>query len=256
MANFIIGHNFASVAGVTTNSAATNFPGVNAIDYTHPSRHYEATGVTTSEYLAIDLGTATSVAGVLVYTNVDKLTVRVDDDNASAWDYSAADQTVSKDELDGRYKFWVAPAETRRYVRLEPGASAAAQDGSGVWKVHAVAILTSITTFTNPFGFPYDRVSITGGLANADFAGGGREPVDLGNRYARISVTQPVMPTDGESDLFELTGTVTQGTPLVFYRNGSSTAEGYVCRRVGATTIRQAGPAHYGVDGITLETVP
>jgi len=99
---------------------------------------------------------------------------------------------------------------------------------------------------------PSSPTRLQGVADNDDFAGGGRDPVALGSRYAQISLTQSNYPVSVWSEMATIAA-ISRASPLVFYRNASSTAEVYVCRRVGNCSISIAGPNHMAMRGLLLE---
>ena len=44
-----------------------------------------------------------------------------------------------------------------------------------------------------------------------------------------------------------------QHQPIVFWQNQGSSAEVYICRRVGTVRVDKAGPAHITFSGVVLE---
>jgi hypothetical protein len=148
--------------------------------------------------------------------------------------------TVNQDVWDGRYKLYIAAGVSARYWYVTANTSTS-NDGQSVMSIGGIAALTSVTQWAvNPSG----NVEFTPRTAvrlNDDFSSGAMEPVRLGNPTAEVVIASPVTPLTSQSDIGALVR-IDSATPVVFYRNLSSTAEVYIAYLRGFTTTRQTGP--------------
>jgi len=165
MGNFITSTSFITPSAITAKTANASYPVTNVNDYTHPQRTYKATAVNADQWIKFDLGaTPPAVAAIVIdNTNVSSLEIRAHasdlGDTAGTWDsgasYRPTAYTVSTDPVDGRYKLYVAPAQTYRWWLINCAATATIPTG-GTWTVGGIALLSAITTWTINAEFPYE----------------------------------------------------------------------------------------------------
>lgn len=247
MANFITSASFVTITGTSASSTATGYAASNAALYTHPNRTWRATG-TAGASVTVSFGSIAVKAVIVDNVNATGITITT---NAGA-----EAVTVARDAADGRRKAYHTPADTTTATTSVVVAYASGADAA-YFEVGSIAVLSAVTTWTINAEFPYEVTPLWPSIANDNFTGGGREPVLVGNRYCRISLTQSNYPvTSGATNVWNEINTIAsygQHQPLVFYRNASSTAEVYVCRRIGDCTMSLNGPGHFGVRGLMLE---
>jgi hypothetical protein len=222
-----------------TNSEDSAYPGTNAISVTTPNNPYKGTNAaSTSEFLTYDFGTAFQTIGAVVVDNTNVPTLRIKGNATnSGWgspSLDSGDIVVSIDGKDGRYKLFYTPVGfLYRYLRLECRAS-----NTDPWHVGCLLAISSPTTWTQNFAFPYtptnDQVIDAGTKT-----GGGAEPSVLGNRFAQITLpTSGYLSTNGMEAVFDsILGQ--RAKPLMFYRNFGNTSEVYL----GTVTNAVTGPS-------------
>jgi hypothetical protein len=256
MGNFIIANSFATISAYVKDTENASFPATNVGDYSKPYVPWRATTLTnTTTYVGLDFGVNTTLTAVVV-DNLNVTSVKVQhSSDGSSWSDDAT-VTVSQDLSDGRYKFWSALSTwTYRYLRLLLNTTTTT-DSTNTMMVGTILPITSYTTLGTNISGSYDRTSVQA-IEPVELAGGGRAPVKLGERYTQLALSAPAYPytTATEADIWKLIGSYEPQDPFVFYHNLSSTAEVYICRRVGSVTISQRGPAHSQVGTILLEEV-
>lgn len=258
MGNVITSASFATPTSYIKLNENGAFPASNIGAYTKPYRTWKGTDcVSGSTYVGAYYSTPAALVGVLL-DNINVASIKIQAHTSDSWgapDYDSGALTVSKDPWDSRYKVILigdgtTPYATKSYWRVVTNTSTPVS--GSVMSLGGWLGLTAVTTWdTNP-GFPYEVTPCQGILTNDDFASEADEPVELGNRYAVLTLNQSVMPLAMKSTLGTVLSTYSPATPFVFFRNNSDTSEVYIVHRVGRAKIALAGPNHYQLEGLTM----
>jgi len=259
MGNYITGTAFCSISSGTANAANSSFPLSNAINsVVTPFRPFKtSTAAGTANDVVIDFG-ATQVLSAIVLDRCNVGTVLVAGNATNSWTSPSFSGTISvtQDTLDGRYKTYADMtggafySTGYRYCRLRPAGTVTLYGGT-VWEVGTFAFLGTVTTWDSNAGFPYGRQFMQAVDRGAKLGGGG-EPAALGNGYCQLLLASEAMGTAMQSTLDALMR-VGEHQPIVFTPNQGSSAEVYICHRVGVVRIDKAGPAHITLNGVVLE---
>lgn len=262
MGNYITGTAFATIASGTAATANSSFPLSNAINsITKPHRPYKSTSAAgTAQDIVIDFGATQTLAGI-IFDRCNVGTVYVQGHATNSWSSPSFTGTalITQDTLDGRYKAYVDmttnggggfSATGYRYCRLRPAGTATLYGGT-VWEIGSLAFLTAATTWDSNAGFPYGRTFLQATDPGAKTGGGG-EPAALGNPYCQITLASEAMGTAMQPTMDALMR-AGQHQPIVFWQNQGSSAEVYICRRVGVVRVDKAGPQHITFSGVVLE---
>jgi hypothetical protein len=256
MANIITSASVAQAAAFVKSSEQSYYPATNLADWAHPGRPWRATdAVNNTTYVGYNFGVATSLASVVVH-NVNMATVTVQHStNGAAWTTDVG-VGLLQDGLDGYYKAYVSlTAWNYQYLRVLAGTNTLT-DNSATMMVGGVIPLTSVTTWNNNPGFPYDMTPLRATLGDAEFASGGREPIAVGNRYAQVGLSQAFLPLSDKATLQQVLGVYGTQQPFIYYRNAGDTSEVYIVRRVGAARWAQVGANAFDLSSFVLESAP
>lgn len=240
---------------VTATSTLAGYSASNATDYRRPSLPWRATdNVSGSTRLTYDLGAAQTVAAVVLDSvNVSPLTVQSSTDN-STWT-TQFNAPVAVDTRDGRRKVYAAISNiSARYWRVQ-SSSSLTDDGSGQFSIGSFILLSSAQEWAANPGFPLDIDHRRAIIANDDFASGAREPIAIGNRHVRITMSASNMPPTMKSTIDTVIGSYGEHTPWVLYLNAGNNAEVYVVHRVGSVTWSQQGPNHWELSSFVVQEV-
>lgn len=248
---------FAVPSAFASSTAATGFPASNVGDYTHPFRPYRSTSISDdTTFVTLDFGTGQPLYAVVIDNiNVTKIHVDHSIDNAS-WNSDYNDLTVSRCITSGRYKIYVdlsTKSFNWRYLRIRT-AIGTTTDGTSYLSIGSILGLAQLNNWTAVPGFPYSITPMRAWLPGDDFIAGGREPITIGNPYAQVTLSFPVIPTASVTYLKNLL-VQPKASPLVFYVNQGDTSEVYICRRTADADLRMEGPAHWSVPSVVLEEV-
>lgn len=221
----------AAYGGSTTYSTA---PASNVGNWARPYQQAICTGCTANTtYLYVDLGAATSLAGVFIDNiNVAAIKIQASTDGASWLTSEGTTQytvSVSQDLTSKRYKVYQAlTSVNHRYLRVLT-TTATTTDSSGLLKIGSIVPIRTIddTWTVNP-GFPLSREVVSPAREDESFG----DKVAVGNPYARLSLASSMMPLSTmKSTVLRMSGY--GATPFLVYLNDSDTSEAYIVRSIG-----------------------
>ncbi len=267
MAGFIHCVSFRTPSAYLTSGAGaadSTFPHANAADLTHPHRPWKSSGAISigSTFYGVDFGSAVQLQGVGIdNTNVQTVTLEAASDSAFTTDLIQQVVLIGENQVErslyttsggvtlGRLKAFVNldgtsfDAASRRYWRIVCGGATVDADETQ-FVIGSVAWCRTITTWAAGTS-SYEEQPIEATRLNDDFAGGGAEPVVLGNPYAAITLgAVPASIADSRSDVL----TVLRqglGRPFLFYRNAGDTADFYICHRSGDVSLKTTSPTTF-----------
>lgn len=253
MGNVISSASFATPSGYIKSSENAAYLASLIGQYTNPYRRWAATDcVSGSTYVGIDYGSPVALVAVVLDT-LNVASVKIQAHTADSWgtpDYDTGAIAVSQDGWDGRYKLYQAVSATKRYWRVVTNTSTTT-DGTSTMRCGAWLGLTAVTQWGQNHGLPYGIETCQAVLANDDFASEVDEPIELGNRYAILNLTQSLVPVGSLSMLTTLLGH-SAAQPIVWYRNNGDTSEVYICHRVGRGKAEQVAPGGYRLASAVL----
>lgn len=241
---------------VTATSTLAGYDPRNATDYRRPSLPWRATNnVWNSTSITYDLGANFSVAAV-VLDSVNIQNVEIFSSTDDSLYASRFNGIVPRDTRDGRRKLYhrLTFPVGARYWRVR-SATPSTDDGSGQFAIGSFILLSSAQEWGANPGFPLDIDHRRAVLANDDFASGAREPIAIGNRHVRITLSANNMPPSMKSTIDTVIGSYGEHTPWVLYLNQGDISEVYVVHRVGSVTWSQQGPNHWELSSFVVQEV-
>jgi hypothetical protein len=100
----------------------------------------------------------------------------------------------------------------------------------------------------------YSEQPLEATATNENFAGGGSEPVILGNPYAAITLgAAPAKRSDMRADVLKVLRHGV-GRWFLFNKNNGDTADWYIARRAVDVMMRQTAPDLISFESFTLQT--
>jgi hypothetical protein len=268
MAGFIHAIQFRSPTTTLKNSEDSSFPATNVNLLSKPHQPWKSSGnvVSGTTYVGADFGSAVTL-GAIAIDNINLSSIKIQAAADSGFSTSLIDSgalTVGPflperglfSDATGlplaRYKLFYNLAGTsfaaasRRYWRVLANTSTPITGAAGKMFVGSIAWCTAITTWGSGTS-SYDETPLEATRTNEDFAGGGAEPVILGNGYCAITLgAAPGSRAALRAPMMEL---LRQGIGryIVFYKNAGDTAEFIIGRRAADVTMSQRSP-------LTIET--
>jgi len=257
MGQYITATSFV-IPTVTATSASSSWPVSNVTSLTRPHRVYKSSSAAgTAEAIVLDMG-ATQALQALMIDRCNVATVVIQGNATNVWTSPsyAATVAVNQDTLDGRRKLFhnligsTFESVGYRYARIRPNGTVT-QYGGTVWEVGAVALMGTARVWGTNMGFPYGREYLQAS-DEGQRIGGGVEPSALGNPGCRITLSTNAMDGTMQATIDELMR-AGDWSPIVYYNNGTTTAETYLCHRVGSVRVDFAGPGYLQVAALVLE---
>ena len=264
MAGFIHCVRFRTPTGYLTSGAGaadSSFPHANAADIVHPHRPWKSSGSVSigSTYYGVDFGAAVQLAAVAIdNTNVQTVTLEAADDTAFSTNLIQQAVIIGENQVErslfttsqgitlGRSKAFINldgtdfDSAARRYWRIVAGAASVDSDEPKFF-IGSVAWCRAITTWSSGTS-SYEETPIEATRPNDDFAGGGAEPVILGNGTSSVALgAAPGERATMRASVLELLREGI-GRPFLFYKNDGDTADFYICHRSSDVTIKQTSP--------------
>lgn len=250
MANFVTTAEWIVPTAYISSGAQSDFPASNVGAYTHPYRPWRSSGTIpatggTTVYVGVDFGANVSLtngAFVIDNINIASGTVQVATDAAFTSGAVAVAVTFNQDPVDGRYKAWV-PGTTlgsKRYARVY-ATNNTTTDGSAYLSVGSMVGVSSYDEWDHNINQTYAEEFEEAYRENADFAGGGEEPVILGNPRAILTISSQA--ADRSTMRAQMLKVQRYGArPFVFYANSGDTSQVYIVRRLQRTQVTTSSP--------------
>ncbi len=244
-------------------AADATFPHSFAADIAHPNRPWKSAGnaVPTVTYYAVDWGSALALDGVAV-DNYNGAAFALQADSVSTFDsvnLITADYAVTQNQVDGRYKCFADldgtdfDGHSRRYWRILAGLGTPI-GGSAPMQIGSVAWCKTLVRWTSGTS-SYAELPLEATRVNDDFAGGGAEPVILGNRYGAITLAgSPADRASMRSNMLSLLGQGL-GRPFLFYKNDGDTSDFLIAHRAGDVSLKQTAPLLMEFDNFIMRGV-
>ena len=250
---------FHTPAAITATTEDASWPASNVAQLTYPHRVFRTTSAAgTAQRLIIDFGqTRTLQAWGIDRTNAGSVIVEGNATNTWGTPSYGATVAISQDTLDGRYKLYNPLTGTSfentgyRYASIRPAGTATTYGGT-VWEVGSVWFAGTVSAWSENMGFPYRRTFLQATDEGVRL-GGGASPTAIGNPYCRITLATQAMTESTMRPVLDGLMRAGRHVPLMFYVNDASTAEVYICRRVGEVGVDRAGAGHIEVAAIALE---
>lgn len=282
MSGFIHCVDFLTPTGYVTGgagAAAAGFPHSYAADILHAHRPWKsaANAVPSTTFYGIDFGSAKRLEAVAV-DNINGGAFALQADAVNTFDSGSLitmDVVVSANAVErgsvdgakvdtggvsiGRLKAFVNLDGTdfdgaaRRYWRILCGITTPYDGTSGPMVIGSVAWCRTITTWSSGTS-SYAEQPLEATRLNDDYAGGGADPVILGNPYAAITLgSTPGDYSTMRSPLMEL---LRQGVgrPFLFYRNAGDTSDFYICTRAADVSVRTTSPNTIEFDNFIMRS--
>lgn len=256
MANEVISSaSFITPSRVLPTTTDTGVSAANVADWAHPFRVWRATGFGSGNNLVIDFGVTTSVAAVHI-DNLNCSLITIQGNATNSWgspSFSNADVTVARDGRDGRYRlgYRALTSFNYRYMNIFTSQSSGIDGGVGL-QVGTVACFSAVTQWTDSQPeFPLSWTAIDPCEEGEGFAGGGAEPVSLGNTYIEQSLTNANLEPAGISTMETVIG-YGRSQLFLFYLNDGDTSHGYLVRRKGLVTMSRDSPGWWSYANILL----
>ena len=276
MSGYIHCIRFRTPTGYVTSghgAADSSFPHANAADLLHPHRPFKSSGAISvgNTFYGVDFGSAVQVAGVGIDNiNTDVVTIEAASNSSFSSNVISQSIVVGPNAVErslyttsggvslGRYKAFINfdgtgfDAQARQYWRLIAGAASLDAVETKL-VIGSVAWCRSLTTWSSGTS-GYDELPLEATRVNDDFAGGGAEPVILGNPYA--AVTLSASPGDLATMRTPLLALLREGIgrPFLFYRNDGDTADFYLCHRAGDVSVKTTAPTTLEFDQFILRS--
>lgn len=275
MAGYITCTEFRTPTGYITSGAGaadSSFPHSFAADITHPYRPWKSAGNISinSTFYGVDMGSAVELKGVGIdNVNVGAVTLEAASDSAFTSNVISLGLLVGENTVErgpwsttngslGRLKVFVDLAgtdfdgQTRRYWRIVSAVGTTIEGASAPMVVGSVAWCKDLQRWVSGTS-SYGEQPIEATRLNDDYAGGGAEPVILGNPYAAITLAgapaalemRPLMMRVLRQGL---------GRPFLFYRNAGDTADFYICTRATDISVRTTAPTLIEFDQFVLRS--
>lgn len=263
---YITTRSFATVLSTIHSSEQSAFPSTNVNLRTTPNRPWKCnTTLANTNYVGLDIGAlGQSVIAVHVDNfNVDAIVIEGDDNAATtaSIDYSSGTLEPGYDyfsrgaRLRRKCTHILASAQAYRYWRVRPAPGASITDGESRFSVGSISVFTSYTEWDTNTGFPPGRELRWATIDNDDAIPGGRQPIEVGHPYSRITLPSSEMPLEAESTIAQV---LAYGThrPFLFYWNDDAIGTGAMVRRVGLVTMQRPSIVTTQLSpGLTLEEV-
>lgn len=264
MANFVTSNQWLAPSAYVSSTAGTDTPASNIGAYTHPYRPYRSAGTIpatggTTIYVGLDFGSNVSMSSGAFFIdniNITAGTFQVATDAAFTAGVVSAAVTFSQDPVDGRYKAWIPTTSfgSKRYARVY-AANNTTTDGSTKLMVGSMVGVAAYDTWDHNINASYGEEFEEAFRENSDFAGGGEEPIILGNPRAIIVMQSQY--ADRSTMRSQLLKVQRYGArPFLFYYNGSDTSQAYIVRRIQRTSLSTNSPTTLeGVSFVFREVV-
>lgn len=255
MAGFIVayGSYIQTPAGYLSSGDDSSFPKANIGIFHKPNRPWKSAAnvVSGTTYVGVDLGAAMTLAAVVIdHINLTGIKIQA----SSTSDFSS-DVTTSaalgtaQNELDGRWKriYFTSGTDlesvSKQYWRILANSNNTVPGGvPGKMRVGSMICLAGYKEWASGVS-DYQEIPLEATRPNSEYAGGGDDPVILGNPYEGLVLgAAPFSRALMRSDLLEL---LRQGLGryFVFYPNRGVTSEVYVVRRAADVALRTTAQA-------------
>lgn len=259
MGNVIYSSSILTPSAYVKSSENASFPASNVHKATYPFRPWKADSAIQNEWVGLDLGSAKNVKALVVdYANVASVSVQADSTatfNSTggnpAYGYSGGDivTAISLDKEDNRYKLFFALDETYRYFRIKV-LSASTTDASASARIGSLVALSTYTTLTQNFGYPFEREIVDPTLGE-----GTNEPIQIAQKYLRLTLSSTTYPSTTMASEMATLASHGKHVPLVIYENNSDTSKVYITHRTGAMNLRKVGPNSTQFTALTFREV-
>lgn len=238
------GH-FATPIRTIGSTAQAAFPQSNLTEWWAPYRQARAaSNVSGTTYFGLDFGAAFTPAAIIV-GNVNVASIKIQGNATDSWGSPGRDSgalTVTEDPLTGRYNYIYEPSSwttNTRYIRVVSN-TATETDGTDVFAVGYILVLTTLSALTTPLADPIG-FQPTEAVLSQELSGGGDDTVTIGRVRANISIAQSLFASAQESEVLGLLRQNGRAGAMVFFMDDGDTSQVYVCRRANDATVSLTG---------------